>query len=159
MHVESDIQDHLLEPWLASDKNLDSLVTRFLDATLSAHEWTHRAHLGVACALVMAKGTEATVGCFREVIPRLHSSWVGSREPGRGYHETLTIFWIHRIARVLSRLPRRWSRLDRVVAIVEAYGDVRRLDRAVYVGYIVASEEKRVGWVAPDPADSGWPMR
>jgi hypothetical protein len=159
LHVESDIHDHLLEPWLATDEGLDNLVERFLEASLSPHEWTHRAHLGVACALVMAKGTEATIDCFREVIPRLHSLWAGSREPGRGYHETLTVFWIRRISVVMSRLPRGWSRLDRVVAIVEAYGDLRRLDRAFYTVDVAASDAARVRWLAPDLADSSWPMR
>jgi hypothetical protein len=69
--------------------------------------------------------------------------------PTRGYHETITRFYIHVIGRFVAEEPRtdgwgEWS--DR---LVERYG-ARGLPRRYYSEERLWSPEARAGWVEPD---------
>jgi hypothetical protein len=57
---------------------------------------------------------------------------------------------VDRVADLLDRLPEEWGLLARVRVVVEAYGSIRRLDRAYYRFDVVKSVEARRQWVPPD---------
>ena len=150
--IESDLPTRGTERWLRSDDGLNSLVDRFLNASLPLPEWTHRAHLGVASALVIAVGRERALVTLRESISRYNIITGGANTDTDGYHETLTVFWLDRVAELLDRLPDTFTRLQRVCAVVEAYGGIRKLHRAYYSFDIFSSLEARKRWIPPDLA-------
>lgn len=148
--VESNVPEELLDAWLQSEKALDRFVSDFLSCTIPRVEWTHRAHLGIGATLVLARGREKTLDQLRQTIPQLNIVQGTGNSPVGGYHETLTVFWVERIAALLVRLPAHFSRLGRVRTVVEAYGGIRRLDRAYYSYDVLRSLEARRVWLPPD---------
>jgi hypothetical protein len=149
VHIESDLPQGLVEPWLQSEVALDRFVSGFLRAETAQRDFTHRAHLAVAAGLVLESGRDDALARFRETIPALQLRWADGGEFESLYHETMTVFWIRQITRVLARFPQEWKRLDKVRALVEAYGEFRRLDRAVYSWDILQSPEARQRYVPP----------
>ena len=87
---------------------------------------------------------------LRDAIPRYNEATGGANTESSGYHETLTVFWLHRVADLLDRLPPSLDSLTKVRVVVEAYGSVRRLDRAFYSFDVVKSREARRDWIEPD---------
>lgn len=148
--VESDLANALLERWLQSDEGLTAFLQRFLNCELRREEWTHRAHIGMCAALVLQQQRQSALPIIRSTIPRLNEAMGGINSDNAGYHETLTVFWVDRIDAVLRRLPQHFRNLDKVRAVVEAYGEVRRLDRAYYTFDVLASVEARKTWIPPD---------
>lgn len=150
IRVESNVEFALVERWLQDSSGLDELVEDFRQCTVSRRDWTHRAHLGVAASLILTEGAKEAMECLRGTIPRLNEVQGGENSARSGYHETLTLFWVRVLHRYLRRLPARWSRLDKVRAAVEAYGEIRRLDRAFYSFDVLACEVARAGWSVPE---------
>lgn len=148
--VESDLRYKLLERWLQNSDELEHFVEQFLSLRLPIAEWTHRAHLGVAAFLVASRGRDAALATLQDAIPRYNEATGGANTDSGGYHETLTVFWVDRVAEMLERLPTEWGTLVRVRAVVEAYGSIRRLDRAYYRFDVAKSTEARRRWISPD---------
>lgn len=148
--IESDLTSGLLERWLQNAGSLDTFVDQFLSQSLPIREWTHRAHLGAATALVLRHGRDGALATLRDAIPRYNEATGGANTESSGYHETLTVFWLHRVADLLDRLPPSLDSLTKVRVVVEAYGSVRRLDRAFYSFDVVKSREARRDWIEPD---------
>lgn len=157
VHVESEIPDGLAELWLQSEEQLSAFLAQFQTCRIERQDWTHRAHIGIAACLILMHGKQEALHVMRKTIPLLNESQGGINSSQTGYHETLTVFWIEQIARVISRLPASLGRLDRVRVVVEAYGELRRLDRAVYSFDVLESETARARWQRPDLAIGSWP--
>ncbi|MCU0227391.1 MAG: hypothetical protein MUF01_07105 [Bryobacterales bacterium] len=157
IRVESDLDSALREKWLRHETDLESFIRQFRACTLPQREWTHRAHVGVAAALILSLGSDEALRVLRATIPRLNESYGGVNTPTSGYHDTLTVFWVRLVATLLSRLPQQLSHVDRVAIAVEAYGDLRRADRAFYEGDLMHHEEARTRWVPPSRGPS-WLM-
>jgi len=152
IRAESNVEQLLQERWLDDEQALDRLVRSFQGATLGRREWTHRAHLGIASSLILTEGSPAALVCMREAIPRLNDSHGTVNSRVSGYHETLTVFWVRVLTRLLNRLPAKLTRLQKVTVAVEAYGDMRRLDRTAYSYDVLTCEKARVEWCPPDHA-------
>ncbi|MDZ7638834.1 MAG: hypothetical protein U5J83_11395 [Bryobacterales bacterium] len=150
IQIESDPPKRLLERWLQSEQELNGFLVKFLGCRLPVQEWTHRAHLSVAALLVEEHGRTEALRTLRTAISNYNESTGGTNSETAGYLETLTVFWIDRVAALMERLPGEWERLDRVRAVVEAYGLVRRLDLAYYTFDAAASREARREWIPPD---------
>lgn len=150
IRVQSDLDAGLSERWLRDERSLDTFLSAFRECSIPHREWTHRAHLGVAAALILEMGADSALGSMRATIPRLNESHGGANTNLSGYHETLTVFWVRLLSRMLSRLPKHLSRLDKVTVAVEAYGVLRRLDRAVFDSDVLGDAEARLRWTYPD---------
>ena len=125
------------------------LVDAFESATLPQAEWTHTAHLTVAAWLVAWHGAERALPLMRDGIRRLNVSHGLVETPTRGYHATITRFYIWAVAREL-----RGARLDRPLGAVIAQVAQRLDDRSIplrhYTRERLDSPEARYGWVEPD---------
>lgn len=128
--------DHLCAP-------AAPLVDRFLALALPQEEWTHEAHLAVASALLRRTGSVgATVDALRALIPA-HNDRVGLAPGHRGYHETLTRYYVGAVAR--SADPSR----DPACA--------RRAPARLWTAEALASDAARVLWLEPDRRPLPWP--
>lgn len=78
-------------------REIEDLINRFLDQSLPKEEWTHEAHLTVATYLLNKFSIEETTCMLRSGIIIYNKSVGGENTAVKGYHETLTLFWIKNI--------------------------------------------------------------
>jgi len=136
------------QPFATTDA-VQELVTAFDDCTLPRSAWTHAAHLAVATWYVLWHGADAAVDRVRTGIMRYNEAHGVPQTPERGYHDTITRFYLWAVTRHLAarRLDRSLGEI--VNGVVEALGD-RELVRRYYSAERLSSWEARTGWVAPD---------
>lgn len=135
-----------VDPPLATDAEVEALVTAFEDATLPYTRWTHRAHLAVAVVYLTRYRFDLALDRVRLHI-RLYN---GKRGKADGYHETVTAAHMIRVAAYLQ------SRLD-PPALAEAVAEVSELCPKGWLARHfapgrLASAEAKAGWVEPDLA-------
>lgn len=127
------------------------LVARFEDCTLPKQEWTHRAHLTVGLWYASRLSFEEALVAVRDGILRLNAVHGVPTTPERGYHETITRFYMrvlcHYVAHEERRPDAEWS--ERVRQLLARYGD-RELPLRHYSKERLMSPEARFGWVEPD---------
>jgi hypothetical protein len=130
-------------------EELETLVASFEACTLPRSEWTHRAHLSVALSYLTRHSPEEATRRIREAIQRYNRAHGIAAAPEGGYHETLTLFWIHVVREHISRsapgepIERIWRTL------LEFAGD-KSLPFEHYTRERLFSAEARAGWVEPD---------
>ena len=134
-----------------SDAPVPRLVARFEDCTLPKEEWTHQAHLTVGLWYASQLPYEEALVAVREGIKRLNAALGVPTTPTRGYHETITRFYMRVLCRYVTQEEHRpvgaWDR--RVRALLARYGD-RELPLRHYSKDRLMSPEARFGWVEPD---------
>jgi hypothetical protein len=131
--------------------DLPRLVAQFEDCTLPKEEWTHRAHLTVGFWYASRLPYEAALGAVRDGILRLNQAHGVPTTPTRGYHETITRFYVRvlcdYVANEEERPVRSWP--ERVARLLARYGD-REFPLRHYTKNLLMSREARFGWVEPD---------
>jgi len=135
-------------PWLAPGE-VERLVARFEDGTLPHAEWNHRAHLTVALWYAAHHPPAEALDRMRRGILRLNAAHGVPTTPTRGYHETITRFYMWMVGRFLEEegVAGDWGRLAN--RLVERHGD-RELPLRYYTEARLRSPEARAGWVEPD---------
>lgn len=126
------------------------LVERFEAATLSHAEWTHRAHLTVALWYATHHAPGEALDRMRVGLVRLNAAHGIPITPTRGYHETITRFYMHVVGKfvALETSPTEsWD--DRANRLFERLG-ARDLTRRYYSESRLMSGEARAAWVEPD---------
>ena len=78
-----------------TEETIDALVKKFYTHTLPKAEWTHEAHLTVAYWYLRRYSVEEATCYLRSGIITYNVSIGIENSAFRGYHETLTLFWIH----------------------------------------------------------------
>ncbi len=142
----------------ANDNEVAQLVDAFENATISAREFTHAAHIAVALSYLDTFSPEEALQRMREKI-RFFAAHHGVTNL---YHETLTTFWMRLLEHVASssevdrsrrRSPRRpkadlplWRRIN---LIVEDWTK-RRPVEAHYSSELIKSQAAREKSMAPD---------
>lgn len=126
-----------------------ALVRGFEDCTLPRSEWTHVAHLTVALwHLLQYEGPEA-VERVRLGIKRYNAAHDIFTTPTGGYHETLTLFWLHRVRAFLEDDRNEARSLVALANELAATAD-RNLPLEHYTRERLFSPEARAVWIEPD---------
>ncbi|HUR93688.1 MAG TPA: hypothetical protein VMY76_03835 [Gemmatimonadales bacterium] len=133
----------------ARAEEVEQLVRRFDDGTLPQAEWTHRAHLTVALWYASHHSPERALDLVRRGILRLNAAHGVPTTPTRGYHETITRFYMHLVGRYVEQADSAESWAERANWLVGQYGD-RELPLRYYSEVRLKSAEARMGWVEPD---------
>ena len=127
------------------------LVAHFEACTLPKEEWTHQAHLTVGLWYASRLPYEQALVAVREGILRLNAAHGVPTTPTRGYHETITRFYVRMlcdyVANEEGRTAGSWAL--RVARLLSRYGD-RELPLRHYTKDLLMSPEARFGWVEPD---------
>ena len=132
-----------------SAEEVVSLVERFDQATLPKAEWTHRAHLTVALWYASQYPPAEALDRVRSGILSLNAAHGVVTTPTRGYHETITRFYMQVASRHVARDGQTDDWAERANCFVDRYGG-RELPRAHYSEARLKSPEARYGWVEPD---------
>jgi len=89
-------------PWTDPGEVTD-LVARFEDTSLPSAAWTHRAHLTVALWYAHHHSPTQALDRMRTGILRLNAAHGVPTTSTRGYHETITRFYMHVVGHHLHR--------------------------------------------------------
>ena len=131
-----------------SFEEVKKLIEAFETCTLPRADWTHAAHLTVAFwYLVCYPLPEATVRIKTGILRYNESQGVKQTKDG-GYHETITLFWIHVVRHYLTM-----ATLD--AHLTALLNDLinrcdTRLPLAHYSREFLFSWDARLQWREPD---------
>lgn len=136
--------------YLSSIEKLSAFVDDFSTGRLPASAFDHPAHVATA-AFYLCTADEAVVrDRLRQQIRAFNVAKGGSNSSTAGYHETLTRFWIERIAMFLRGRPPAQETIEVIRAAVREFGPQGGLFRSYYSFDVAASPLARESWIAPD---------
>ncbi len=140
-----------------STKEIFALVDAFESCTLSRAEWTHAAHLTVGLWYLLLHPFDEAVNFICNGIKRFNASHGIVTTPTGGYHETLTLFWIHTVNGYLKKhKDRELSFVGLANGLIEKCGD-SKLPFEYYSRDYLFSPTARTEFVAPDLKPLGTP--
>jgi len=132
-----------------TDSELHDLVVRFENATLSASEWTHSAHLVTGLWHARTFSEADALNRLRQGILRLNAAHGTPNTDTRGYHETITRAYLVLLARFAGTNPELT-----VGAMAQALfaSDLAKRDAlfSYYSRDVLMSVAARRGWIEPD---------
>jgi len=127
---------------------IETLVEQFQKRTLPDKEWTHEAHLVVACWTLMKYPKDEATHYLRTSIISYHSILGGAHTLSRGYHETITLFWVEVIHQFLNTIE------GDVATKINAFMNSDWASKDVFFKYytenVLFSVKARARYVAPD---------
>ncbi|MDQ3010979.1 MAG: hypothetical protein M3X11_09800 [Acidobacteriota bacterium] len=137
-----------LEEYLDFDE-IFGLVRGFETGTLPRAQWTHRAHLTVACWYLVCHAEPDATLRIREGIKKYNSSQGIVTTKERGYHETMTLFWAKMVRGYLAKTTLERPLAHIVNDLVVHYSD-KNLPFEYYSRDRLMSDEARMNWMEPD---------
>ena len=144
---------------LASEEALDQFLEDFEQARIPFADWTHAAHIAMACCYIRKLPKADLLRTLRRNIKNYNVRGGGKNTDTSGYHETLTVLWLWVLADYLESFADGTPRLEQVMQAVEKFG-ANRLYPEYYSYDVVKSVEARRRWMEPDVKqlpDSGSP--
>lgn len=143
---------HIVTRGFTSDEELLALVRAFETCAISREAWDHSGHIAVA--LVYATDHGEVDGTERMRNALLHFAKVHNivPSPGRGYHETLTRFWMRMVAVAATELDDAMPMYERANEAIDRLAD-KNVAKRYYSPELIASGEARNGFVLPDLAE------
>ncbi len=126
------------------DADVLAMIEEFEACAWPYERWTHRAHVGVAVGYLRRWPPAQALDRIRHHIDRYNRT---RGDPG-GYHETITVLFLRRIAADLPLRPADESLAATVEALAGRYD--MRWPLAYYSAGRLWSDEARQRWVAPD---------
>ncbi len=141
---------HVSAPPYDTNEEALELVRGFESCTLPFERWTHGAHLTVALWYLLRHPLEEATHRIREGIKSYNAAngIIQARE--RGYHETLTLFWIKTVSNYLKEAESdKASLVSLANRLIACCGD-KNLPLKYYSRELLFSWEARTAWVEPD---------
>ncbi len=112
-----------------SESEIESLIEKFNTCTLPLEAWTHEAHLAMGVWYLRQYNLTQTMLLVRQRIILFNSSVGGPINFERGYHETLTWFWLKTVEAFLEKFERDKALLETCNAFLSSEYALR--DRAL----------------------------
>lgn len=125
------------------------LVEGFENGELPRSQWTHRAHLTVACWYLVCNNDSEAIPRIREGIKKYNASQGIATTKESGYHETLTVFWARIVRSYLAKATLDCSIVHLVNDLVACYSD-SKIPFEYYSRDRLMSPEARTNWIEPD---------
>lgn len=126
-----------------------ALIERFENCTVNAAEWTHAAHLTAAAWYVLHHDLPEAINKMRAGILRLNEAHGTPNTETRGYHETLTVFWVRRAADFFGAVKDENLSIETINEFIARHAD-SRLPLGFYSAEVLFSPAARARFVAPD---------
>lgn len=129
-----------------NEDEIRTLAEGFEACTLPADDFDHRAHLMVAGWYLSSMSIEDAARRMREGLLRFIAH---NQVDPQKYNETITQFWVRRLAKLLSETDSSLTLAERANQAIDRAGD-SQLIFDYYTRERIFSEEARTGWVEPD---------
>jgi hypothetical protein len=129
---------------------IEQVVTAFSECTLPCDQWTHRAHLTVGLWYAREYPPDEALDRVRAAIKRYNARCGIVDSPTRGYHETITRFFMWLIGKYLAGAVDRSDWVAVTNGLVEPESASREAPGRYYSRARLMSAEARAGWVPPD---------
>jgi hypothetical protein len=139
----------LTESAFATDDEVCALLAAFHDGTLPKSAWNHRAHMTVALSFGRAHAPADALRGMRSGILRFNDAVGIISTPDAGYHETITVFYMHAVTVHMTRHPTPSSLASDANAFMDAWGRPG-LPLDYYSKSRLFSRDARRVYVAPD---------
>jgi hypothetical protein len=132
-----------------SEASIKKLIQQFESRTLAIEAWTHEAHLIVAI-WYLKNHTKAEATCYLRSGIISYNVAVGTiNSPNSGYHESITLFWIHLIDAYIKA-----HKSLTISELTSEFLDSKYASKTIFFEYyskdLLFSTEARANWVAPD---------
>ncbi len=133
---------------------IEYLINQFNNCILPRCQWNHYAHLTIALWYLIHYDQRTAIQLIRERIQKYNSAMNIKTTKNSGYHETITLFWIHLVNSYLyltqtpENLPSN-SLLNLANNLIRIYGD-KNLPLEYYSQDLLMSSKSRQSWVEPD---------
>ncbi len=132
-----------------SVEEIRMLVRGFESGRLAREEWTHAAHLSVACWYLLHHPRAVATRMIRDGIKRFNDAKGIVTTTESGYHETMTLFWIHIVHSYLCSTAHT-DYLSLFNDLIARHGADKHLPFEYYSHACLMSPEARAAWVEPD---------
>jgi hypothetical protein len=132
-----------------SDDEIAALAARFEACAIPRSEWTHASHLTIALWYLTHHDPLEATERIRAGIPKLNMANGVLNTPTGGYHETLTLFWIHKVRQYIHQSGENKKLVELATGLIRAYSD-SKLPLTYYSREYLFSPEARFGWMEPD---------
>jgi hypothetical protein len=137
----------VVAPYRSTDE-LRDFIAAFEANTLPYARWTHAGHLSVAFWYLVWYDSASATERVRSGIRRFNAAH--ANEPmAVGYHETITLFWLWRVRRFLTRKSLDAPLGELANQLIAECVD-RNLPFTYYSRERLLSPEARRAWVEPD---------
>lgn len=130
-------------------EEIESLVEAFESCTLPREEWTHRAHLTIALWYLLHHDSEEATILIRKGIKRFNEAKGIVTTKTSGYHETITLFYIHIVSKHLRESYADNQIVKLMNNLMQRCGE-KSLPLEYYSKERLMSWEARANWVEPD---------
>lgn len=124
-----------------TDLEIFSLVRRLERCELSPHEFHHRDHLAVCAFYLYSSDVETALNSMRESLLRFTT-----HHGLKGYHETITRFWMERVH---ERMP-TCECISKFVERLQSELSDKDVIHQYYSREALASAQAKEEWVEPD---------
>jgi hypothetical protein len=131
------------------DSKTDQLAAAFCERSLPKDQWTHEAHLRVGLWHLLRHPSDTALTLLRERISEYNVASGTENTDDSGYHETITRFFVIRIAQFVATADRTRPIDDLAAELILLLGDPRA-PLEFYSRERLMSVEARRGWVEPD---------
>ncbi|HEX7174371.1 MAG TPA: hypothetical protein VF240_03695 [Pyrinomonadaceae bacterium] len=140
---------HVNAPHYERAAEVETLVRDFVSCTLPWSDWTHAAHLTVALWHLLHFDWAEAVERVRRRIKRYNAANGVETTRERGYHETLTLFWMHYVRFFLEANYNEGCSLASLANTLIERAE-RNAPLTHYSRELLFSWEARLAWVEPD---------
>lgn len=130
------------------DEVLD-LIRGFESGVLPHARWTHKAHLTVACWYLICYPEPEATRRIRAGIQSYNQAHSVPTTKDRGYHDTITLFWVRMIRHHLNKATLECALVYLLNDLLELYAD-GRLPFEYYSRDRLMSWEARASYIEPD---------
>lgn len=131
--------------------SVDDTARAFCALTLPKPLWTHHAHLRVGLWHLLHHSADESLALLRVRIRALNESHGVANSDSDGYHESITRFYVWRIATFLDASDRGRPIDELADELIELYGE-KELPFRHWSKDRLMSVEARFTWVEPDLA-------
>ncbi|NGM19297.1 hypothetical protein G3576_04670 [Roseomonas stagni] len=141
------------------DAALAAHVQALLDATLPKARWTHQGHVAATAGLMLLHPELVPEQALPGLIRRLNDSHGVPNNDMRGYHHTITLFFVAALRNALAADDATAPPHVRVNTLLAGpLGTGKRIMAAHWSESVLFSVAARRGWVAPDLAPLSYPI-
>jgi len=130
-------------------KEIKHLVQQFQNRTLPKEDWTHEAHLIMALWFVKNHTVSEATCLIRAGIISYNVAVGTPNTSTKGYHETITLFWIWLIDAFIKQ-----NKELEMAELVERFLGSKYAQKDIFFAYytkeLLFSVEARANWIVPD---------